>query len=100
MLLGAVLAASLVVLLFKSGWVARLLPFHPVIDIAASLMFIAAMGNTVSGLAAALFGGLLLSGTLWFLARVIPTERLRWNINPDTGRKRLSWVTVDAPGLW
>jgi len=59
MMLGTILAVSFLVLIVKTGWFRRILPFHPVIDIAASLVFMAALGGTVAGVWAALLLGLL-----------------------------------------
>ena len=100
MLLGLLIATSLLVLLVKTGIFRRLLPYHPIIDILVSLYLVYSFGGTVTGLTAAIGAGLILSVVLSVANRTIATERPVKRRHPVTGKTYVNWERRPPNGLF
>ena len=97
--LGIILCASLIVLLVKTRHFRKLLPYHAWLDIAVSAFLMVAIGDSVSGFAAAVVAGLAFSIVMFLCHRTMHTQRRVKAIGPD-GRAFHTWIEVPPKGLF
>ena len=91
MILGVLLAASFLILCWKTIGLKKVLGLHIVVDVLFTLGVAAAFSDTLGGLTAAIAGGLMLSIVLWCLRKLMPYEVPRL----DRARKRIVWLHID-----
>jgi len=90
---GIVSALGLLFLLFKFG-VRKVINYDIIIDVFVTAFLIYALAGTYSGMMAALFGGLIVSITLFILKKTMYREQLRLVRISKFPYRKLDWVLV------
>ncbi len=91
---GLIAALGLLFLLFKFG-VRRIITYDIPIDIAATVLLMILFAGTFSGMMAAMFGGLVISVTLFVMKQTMSREELQLVKVKKFPYRAWRWIEVD-----